>query len=1386
MQNSSYLGIDLGSISLKLVMLDASGEVLFSKWVRVAGRPIEALGALFEECSRKHPDACISGIGVTGSGRKLIEERFPCHSVNEISAHASAITALHPDVRTVIEIGGQDSKLIMLDDALDVGIPAIRDFSMNELCAAGTGAFLDQQAARLGLSIEVFSNLALKAVTPAPIAGRCAVFAKTDMTHHQQEGRSLPDIVAGLNEALARSFMANLVRGKDLRRPIAFQGGVASNASLVMTFRRMLCPDEAIIIPAHHKVMGAIGAAIKARGEHACVTDLSLAALAKTLAHTARADTTPAECAEAHASRLQRPCGRRIDPDFKQLRSKGAFLGIDVGSVSVKLVLLGQDGILDAEYRFSDGKPVDVLRDMLAGLSSRVDPASIQGVGVTGSGRHFVGSLIGADAIRNEISAQAMAAALICPQADTVFEIGGQDAKFMRVREGTAQSFAMNRVCAAGTGAFLQEQAARLEVELDHEFAETAFRSERPAELGTRCTVFMESDLVSHQQMGFARGDLIAGLARSVVANYMEKVVAGAKVGRCAVFLGGVAENEAIVSALEEVAGMPILTSSAGKLSGAIGAAMAAMEKVRASGKPSIFRATDTKLEFDAHICGDCSMSCRISSTKDEPRRHFGSRCGKWDCVARSKSRSSDAPLNMRRDAITKAARGRVGGAGRPTIGIPLALMAYDLLPAWTAFFEELDCTILVSPPTTDEILAEGVRHLVVETCLPVKAYCSHVKWLDARNVDFIFVPSLVIVGRDAHGKETVHCPYIQSLVQFARPITKKELLNPVINWKLDPNSAEREMASLAERLGKTSAEGRRAWRTALKAQAVFKNKLRDAGERTLQALGNGTLNRAFLLMGKDYNALDERLSAGIASTLEARGETVLTQDMIATDAGDYSAAYRTMYWTHGKEMLAAAERMRALPTLHPVLITSFGCGPDSFTIKFARDILGDKPLLVLEVDEHSSPVGMETRIEAFLDSLGTHEGKMPAANRQGFAPQPGVKKVLLPQFSDHGYAFAAAVKALGFTPILTGLPDDESARLGAKFSGHGECHPYVIMLGDFLKAASSRDDLSDACYFMPESGACRVGQFGTQMRLAAEEMGVHLPVYTRIEDLATTTGGTPRRTYLKALTTYWEMMRGMDFFMQRHLEVRAHEQEPGSADAAKRDGHAALLKCILEDRPLDGLKRASAILDGVPTDRAQSKVRIGITGDYYTRVCDYANGSFFRDIERMGGVVMLPPTMSDFVKYDSRQRMGAAARHHNAGDLALGAALRIMVDTREWRARKVAGSDLDYDIPLDYNRAEKLLEPYMDMRLPAGLTGSVAAILEQIRAGADGIVSAITFHCNYGLAIGSVMSQIGRDHPQVPMLTLIFEGLKPTHNRLRLEAFMERVKEQAWKRRDV
>ena len=488
MESKYYMGIDLGSVSLNLVVIDEKGTMRAALYRRTEGRPLailqEALNEIDREFSRFH------GIIATGSGRKLLGRILNVEDINEIVTQAKATCHFYPNTRTIIEIGGQDSKLIFLGRESRDGDPYVKDHVLNEVCAAGTGSFLDLQAERLGMTIEDLGALAVRSEHPARISGRCSVFAKSDMVHLQQEGTAKADIVAGLCFALTRNFITNLGKGKSFPRPIAFQGGVAANPGVLKAFEDLLGLSQGeLVIPEHFMIMGALGSALMAGEE-----DQRRIATIKGLLHSvetaleARQNSTNV----AHLQPLMATkAGRKTSNHYYAIepgKSIEAFLGIDVGAVSTNLVVIDTEGNLIAkQYWHTQGEAVETVRAGLEEMAKHIgSDVRVRGVGVTGSGRYFIGDFVGADVVINEISAQAHAAIHLEPEVDTIIEIGGQDSKFIRCQQGQVIDFEMNKVCAAGTGSFLEEQAARLKIPIQDTFSELAFGSKAPADLGAR------------------------------------------------------------------------------------------------------------------------------------------------------------------------------------------------------------------------------------------------------------------------------------------------------------------------------------------------------------------------------------------------------------------------------------------------------------------------------------------------------------------------------------------------------------------------------------------------------------------------------------------------------------------------------------------------------------------------------------------------------------------------------------------------------------------------------------------------------------------------------------------------------------------------------------
>ncbi|MCD6327889.1 CoA activase, partial [bacterium] len=493
------LGIDVGSVAIKVVLMDAGHKVLEHYYKRIKGRPLQMVRDILADVLGRHDRGDIAAVCTTGAGGRLVAELLNGVFVNEVIAQYMGAMSFDKGVRTVIDIGGEDSKLILIEEDEASGGTVVSDFAMNTVCAAGTGSFLDQQATRLGVSIEdEFAELALKSETPPRIAGRCSVFAKTDMIHLQQEGTPVYDIVAGLCYAMARNFRSNVIKGAAINPLVSFQGGVAENRAMVKALAEVLdLSDDELLVHKFHSVSGAIGA---------CLHYLSLKELpARYFEGLDKIDEFLGKPAsdDGYLPRLSLkdvvlpPDDDQKPADVKAGKPLKVYIGIDVGSISTNVVAIDENAkLLSKRYLMTAGRPIDAVATGLSEVKSELPPnVIVGGVGTTGSGRYMTGELAGADVVRNEITAQATAAAFIDSSVDTIFEIGGQDSKFIGLENGAVVDFEMNKVCAAGTGSFLEEQAEKLDINIKKEFAKEAFASENPVKLGERCTVFMESSV---------------------------------------------------------------------------------------------------------------------------------------------------------------------------------------------------------------------------------------------------------------------------------------------------------------------------------------------------------------------------------------------------------------------------------------------------------------------------------------------------------------------------------------------------------------------------------------------------------------------------------------------------------------------------------------------------------------------------------------------------------------------------------------------------------------------------------------------------------------------------------------------------------------------------
>jgi predicted CoA-substrate-specific enzyme activase len=1009
------LGLDIGAVSIKLAALPTSDwssnsvptatsgppaffvcrppgssglserALILSVYRRIRGSPLPATLELLQEFGRMIPLETVDGVRLTGSGSPVLAKILNVAAENEFRAVAKGLRALYPKVRTVFELGGESSKYLRIDGVEGSPSLGVVDYASSGDCAAGTGSFLDQQAQRLRYSVEEVGAAACGASCAARVAGRCSVFAKTDMIHAQQKGYTTEQILRGLCEAVARNFKASIVRGRQIVPPVALLGGIALNQGVHDALREVFrLKDSEFIVPELHAWMGAIGAALFELEQPDKHPLGSSAMLQKTAA------SVPATFASSPALSLSNVLllRERVKsiPRFRQDSRVEAYLGVDIGSVSTNLAVIDREGNLLKEiYLATAGRPIEVVNQGLREIESEMGHVlDIRGVGTTGSGRELIGELVGADTINDEITAHKTGAMHVCrqlgmPAVDTIFEIGGQDSKFIRIEQGIVVDFAMNEACAAGTGSFLEEQAEKLGISIKGEFAQQALASHAPTRLGERCTVFMERDVTGLLLKGARVKDLCAGLAYSVALNYLNRVVRGRKIGEVIYFQGGTAYNDAVAAAFSQILGKQIIVPPHNGVIGAIGMALIARDRMQDSSWSSRFRGYDLlKVNFTSRdfVCRACSNDCEMKEFEIEGQKsYWGDKCSdKFRKPARTSRKPVIEDLVSYRDRLLDSALETPSNGG-PAVGLPRATFFYDHFPFWTTYLAWLGCRVVASPQTDGRIAAAGEELALAQPCFPVQVAHGHVRNLLDRGVDYLLVPNIVNVETPVPALSSHLCPWTQTLPFVLRAVPQWEgvadkLLTPTVHFRLGQTRVARELQAVAQQLGSGKRESDRAVAAAYEAQHAFNRRLLEAGTRALKAL-RATERPAIVLVGRPYNLYDRNINCDIPRKLRRfYGVNVVPLDFLPLDREDISSVNDNMYWNCGRLILAAAQVARRFQNLHLIYISNFKCGPDSY-IKSFLDGAAGKPSLILQFDGHSNDAGFLTRCEAYLDSKG-------------------------------------------------------------------------------------------------------------------------------------------------------------------------------------------------------------------------------------------------------------------------------------------------------------------------------------------------------------------------------------------------------------------------------
>ncbi len=1389
------IGIDIGSVSTDVVVIDDQGKILDDRYIRNFGKPLQATLDTLSELLETYGPENIERVSFTGTGGKLVARLSKGFFVNEIIAQAKAVTTLYPQARTIMDIGGEDSKLIHLEE--ENGVVKIRDFSMNTLCAAGTGSFLDQQATRLGYKIEDLGEIALQSENPPRIAGRCSVFAKSDMIHLQQIATPDKDILAGLCYALARNFKSSIGKGEEFVRPIVFQGGVAANPAMRKAFLDVLeLEDNELIIPEHFTAMGAIGAVFQARQEGVTTGAPDLEAIRAYISQSEREDNPlkPLSLSSLHTKQESSP-----KPSLGKKKIRG-YLGLDVGSISTNLVVLDENlNLITKRYLMTAGKPIDAVRTGLKSIGEELgDRVEIIGAATTGSGRYLTGDYVGADVVRNEITAQATAAIHIDPEVDTVFEIGGQDSKYISIDDGVVVDFEMNKSCAAGTGSFLEEQAERLGISIKKEFSELALSAKRPVRMGERCTVFIGSDLVHHQQQGAQTDDLVAGLSYSIVLNYLNRVVGDRRIGKKIFFQGGTAFNKGVVAAFEKIVGQPIVVPPNHDVTGAIGAAILAKEYKDQHPGPSNFKGFDLSersYTIKTFECKGCDNRCLIRqvSIENEQPLFYGSRCEKYDVVKKKKRVDLPNLFDERETLLLNAYDGDPEDPTDPkVIGIPRLLYFNEYFPFWLTFFKALGYTPMISAPTRRELIRKGVEAVVAETCFPVKVAHGHVIDLLEKGVANLFLPS--VIDQPPLVKDAVNsfnCPYSQTIpytfpsaINFSKYHTR--VLSPIIRFGQGEKVLKEDMEALGKMFGIPKIKVFEAFVKAWDTQQDFYAKLKKRGREVLKQLREKD-DLGIVIVGRPYNTCDSGVNLNIPKKLLDLGVLPIPMDFLDLEDLESSEGIRDIYWKYGQKILATAKKLKGRDNLFALYITNFGCGPDSFISHFFREMSKGSPYLQLEIDEHSADAGAITRCEAFLDSL-RNVRKRRAAMKPVQSETPHVKRsvprladrvIYIPHMADHAYAFAAAFHACGLQADVFPESTEETLEYGRKYTTGKECFPCIVTTGDLIRITKMPgfDPKKVAIFFPSGSGPCRYGQYHRFHRLLLDQLGhKDIPIFAPEQDESLYEDVSALGKKFRRLG--WQGIVAVDLLYKMLHETRPYEVVKGSTDAVYKRCLEKICDDIRNERNLiDTFDAIISEFRTIEVDRSEKKPLIGIVGEIFVRLNRFSNEDVIRKVEDLGGEVWLAP-LSEWIYYTNfTARMRNTIKKKWLSNLKLS-----IVEHFQKKDEKMLMNFLSRYLRNSHEpETEEIIEKasaYLHPSFEGEAILSVGKAIDLKDKGASGVINIMPFTCMPGTIVSAILKRFREENQHFPILNMAYDGQEQTNTMTRLEAFMHQVKE--------
>lgn len=1242
-----HMGIDIGSTTVKVIIIDDKREIIFSKYERHYADIKNKLKEILVEAYEKVKYSKVT-VMITGSGGISIAKNIGVNFIQEVIASTKAIRTYYAETDVVIELGGEDAKITYLTNGIEQ--------RMNGTCAGGTGSFIDQMATLLRVDALGLNELAKKYKTIYPIAARCGVFAKTDVQPLLNEGIAKEDIAISILQAVVIQTISGLACGRSIKGKVAFLGGPLYFLSELRSrfIDNLKLKDEDIIFPENSQLYVALGAALSSVDEEA----VEFKDIIDNLSKYGDKNTDK----EKGLDKLFK--NKDEYGEFKNRHSRNnikrgsietfegkCYLGIDSGSTTTKLAIIDEEGkLLYSYYGSNEGSPlkssIEALKNVYKVLQKK---AKIVNSAVTGYGEALLKSAINIDIGEIETIAHYKAAEFFCPGVDFILDIGGQDMKCIKIKNGTIDSILLNEACSSGCGSFLDTFAQSMNIKIE-DFVNEAIESRNPVDLGSRCTVFMNSRVKQAQKEGATVGDISAGLSYSVIKNALFKVIKvknPKELGKRIVVQGGTFYNDAVLRAFEILSEREAIRPDIAGIMGAFGAAIIAKEKFYDGYKSKILKYEELenfRIESKSSRCGACLNNCLLTINKFTNGERFisGNRCENGSGKVKGKE---DLPnlFKYKYERTFSYPQLAVEKAKRGIIGIPRVLNIYENYPFWATLFKELNFRVEISDRSSNKIYENGIDTIPSESiCFPGKMVHGHIMNLVEKGIDVIFYPSITYEKKEQKESDNhYNCPIVISYPEVIKNnldiIREKNIkyMNPF----LPLYNKERLIKRLVEEFKEfdiTNLEMKKAVEIAWKSQEIYKDDIRKEGEKTLDYIRKNNI-KGIVLAGRPYH-IDPHINHGIPELINSLGMAVLTEDSVA-HLGYVERPLRVLdQWTYHSRLYAAATFVSNTKDLELVQLNSFGCGLDAVTTDQVQEILSSnsKIYTTLKIDEGSNLGAARIRLRSLKASIIEREKNNLTLKRVNnkYIKIPFTKEmkkqhtILVPQMAPIHFQFLeVAFRKEGYKMVILNSEDSNAVEEGLKYVNNDACYPAIIVIGQLIEALKSgKYDLDNTSIMISQTGGgCRASNYIGFLRKAMKDAG-----FEKIPVISLNANGIEKNPGFKlSLGLLHGAMKGLiygDLLMKVLYRVRPYEKVKGSANKLFEKWSDICKVSLLNNGETsfnDNIKNIVVEFDNLEIIDIK-KPRVGIVGEILVKFNPMANNNIIDIIENEGGEAVM------------------------------------------------------------------------------------------------------------------------------------------------------------------